>query len=193
MEMQWLSEFEAIGAAAYAMLLGGVIGYERELKNRPAGFRTHMLVAGAAALLMTMSHLALQDPPEADEAIRLTADPLRLVEAVISGVAFIGAGTIFARKSGQQIAGITTAASLLMVAVIGLITGVGNFVLATAATVLTLAVLTVLNVVERLTGMKERGDEGGGSGSDDANEHDAADDDARERDRNRQRRKAARP
>lgn len=170
--MEWLSELEAIGAAAYAMLLGGVIGYERELKNRPAGFRTHMLVAGAAALLMTMSHLALQDPPASDDSIRLTSDPLRLVEAVISGVSFIGAGTIFARKHGQQIAGITTAASLLMVAVIGLIAGVGNFLLATAATVLTLLVLTVLNFVERRLGLHEQGDAGGGGPDNDADEGD---------------------
>jgi putative Mg2+ transporter-C (MgtC) family protein len=155
--MEWLSELEAVGAAAYAMLLGGVIGYERELKNRPAGFRTHMLVAGAAALLMAMSHLALQDPPPADSRIDLTADPLRLVEAVISGVAFIGAGTIFARREGQHIAGITTAASLLMVSVVGLITGVGHFLLATAATILTLLVLTVLNFVERRLGIREKG------------------------------------
>lgn len=160
--MEWLSELEAVGAAAYAMLLGGVIGYERELKNRPAGFRTHMLVAGAAALLMTMSHLALQEPPVSDDRIRLTSDPLRLVEAVISGVSFIGAGTIFARKQGQQIAGITTAASLLMVAVIGLIAGVGHFLLATAATGLTLLVLTLLNLVEKRLGMREQGDAGGG-------------------------------
>lgn len=169
--MEWLSELEAVGAAAYAMLLGGVIGYERELKNRPAGFRTHMLVAGAAALLMAMSHLALQDPPASDDSIRLTADPLRLVEAVISGVSFIGAGTIFARKSGQQIAGITTAASLLMVAVIGLIAGVGHFMLATAATGLTLVVLTLLNFVERRLGLREHGDSGGGPDGDGDDDH----------------------
>jgi putative Mg2+ transporter-C (MgtC) family protein len=160
--MEWLSELQAVGSAAYAMLLGGMVGYERELKNRPAGFRTHMLVAGAAALLMAMSHLALQDPPASDDRIRLTADPLRLVEAVISGVAFIGAGTIFARKRGQHIAGITTAASLLMVAVIGLIAGVGHYLLSFAATVLTLTVLTVLNLVERRLGMRENGDHDGG-------------------------------
>lgn len=169
--MEWLSELEAVGAAAYAMLLGGVVGYERELKNRPAGFRTHMLVAGAAALLMAMSHLALQDPPAVDSSVKLSADPLRLVEAVISGVAFIGAGTIFARKQGQHIAGITTAASLLMVAVIGLLTGVGHYLLATAATVLTLLVLTALNLLERRTGMREAGD----PGEDDDGEPGAAD------------------
>ena len=108
--MDWIAELEVVGAAACAMLLGGVIGYERELKNRPAGFRTHMLVAGAAALLVGISQLALANPPEHDPSIKISVDPLRLVEAVINGVAFIGAGTIFARRAGAPVAGITTAA-----------------------------------------------------------------------------------
>lgn len=149
-----MTEMEAVLAVGYAMLLGGVIGYERELKNRPAGFRTHMLVAGASALLMAISQLALQEVPMHDRSIQVQADPLRLVEAVISGVAFIGAGTIFARRSGGQIAGITTAASLLMVAVIGSITGLRHFLLASAATVLTLGVLSLLNFLERHTRLR---------------------------------------
>lgn len=153
--MDWMAELEVVGWAAGAMLLGGVIGYERELKNRPAGFRTHMLVAGAAALLVGISQLALANPPEHDPSIRIQVDPLRLVEAVINGVAFIGAGTIFARRSGASVAGITTAASLLMVAVIGVVTGLGHFILALAATGLTLCVLTLLNVLERRLGMHE--------------------------------------
>lgn len=153
--MDWIAELEVVGAAACAMLLGGVIGYERELKNRPAGFRTHMLVAGAAALLVGISQLALANPPEHDPSIKVSVDPLRLVEAVINGVAFIGAGTIFARRAGAPVAGITTAASLLMVAVIGVVTGLGHYVLAIAATLLTLVVLTLLNVVERRLGLNE--------------------------------------
>ncbi|TBR14364.1 MAG: MgtC/SapB family protein [Lysobacter sp.] len=151
--MEWSSELEAAATTAAAMLLGGVIGLEREFKNRPAGFRTHMLVAGAAALLMGISQLALTDPPPHDPSIHIQTDPLRLVEAVINGVAFIGAGTIFARRRGAAVAGITTASSLLMVAVIGVMTGLRHFVLAVAATVLTLGVLTLLNYVERRTGM----------------------------------------
>lgn len=157
--MEWTHELEAVGAAALAMLFGGVVGWERELKNRPAGFRTHMLVAGAAALLMALSQLALANPPAHDPSIRIQVDPLRLVEAVINGVAFIGAGTIFARRRGMPVAGITTAASLLMVAVIGVVTGLRHFVLATSATLLTLAVLTVLNLVERRLGLHEPQDE----------------------------------
>lgn len=143
------AQIEIILAAAYAMALGGAIGFERELKNRPAGFRTHMLVAGAAALLVGMGQMVagMQSPLGNDSGIRV--DPLRLVEATIAGVAFIGAGTIFSRRRGEHIAGITTAASLLMVAVIGIAAGLRFHLLALLATAMTLGVLLALNAFER--------------------------------------------
>ena len=137
-----------LAGVAYSMLLGGVIGLERELKDRPAGFRTHMLVAGAAAFLIGIGQLLMLDPQYTRRDL-LTVDPLRLVEAVVAGVSFIGAGTIFAHRGGAAIAGITTAASLLMVAVIGVSVGFRYFLIATAVTLLTLLVLTMLNVFER--------------------------------------------
>ena len=112
--MDWTLQLIVLRDAALAMLLGGVIGFERELKNRPAGFRTHMLVGGAAALLVGLGQLVITDH-RLDSELRLTIDPLRLVEAVIAGVSFIGAGTIFARRGSQVVTGITTAASILMV------------------------------------------------------------------------------
>lgn len=145
--MGWEAQLLTVAVTAYAMLLGGVIGYERELKDRPAGFRTHMLVAGGAALLVGIGRLTLHDP-SLTSAAGLSVDPLRSVEAVIAGVAFIGAGTIFAARGENSVAGITTAASLLMVSIIGVAAGFSYHVLAIAATVLTLLVLTVLNLVE---------------------------------------------
>lgn len=146
--MDILSQWWVVAGTAYAMVLGGVIGYERELKNRPAGFRTHMLVAGAATLLIEIGELLMADT-RYRSAQFLTIDPLRLVEAVVSGVAFIGAGTIFATRSGNSVAGITTAASLLMVAIVGVAVGFGFYVLSLAVTLLTLLVLAVLNLAER--------------------------------------------
>jgi putative Mg2+ transporter-C (MgtC) family protein len=143
MEQLWV-----VGAAAYAMMLGGAIGYERELKNRPAGFRTHMLVAGASSLLIGMGQLAIADP-RFRMPLLINMDPMRLVEAVVAGVSFIGAGTIFASRGGKDVAGITTAASLLMVAVIGACAGLRYHLLALASAVLTLLVLVALDVVER--------------------------------------------
>ena len=153
--MDWQAELTVVATTAYAMALGGVIGFERELKNRPAGFRTHMLVAGASGLLLGIGLLALDQPGMLrSESVR--ADPLRLMEAVVAGVSFIGAGTIFGARGRDTVAGITTAASLLMVAVIGAAAGLRYYWLALAATALTLVVLAVLNVVERRFGIGHR-------------------------------------
>lgn len=136
--------------AAIAMALGGVIGFERELKNRPAGFRTHMLVAGASALLIGVGQLVVDDPRlQGTGGNRLTIDPLRLVEAVVAGVSFIGAGTIFGRRGSEVVVGITTAAAILMVAVIGVMVGFRYHLLAGASTALTLIVLTVIAWAEK--------------------------------------------
>ena len=146
--MDIVDQWWVIAGTAYAMVLGGAVGYERELKNRPAGFRTHMLVAGAATLLIEIGELLMFDTRYRGSQF-IQIDPLRLVEAVVSGVAFIGAGTIFAARSGQGVAGITTAASLLMVAIVGVAVGFGFYLLSLAVTLLTLFVLAVLGYVDR--------------------------------------------
>lgn len=149
--MDWIQQLDTILATGIAMLLSGAIGLERELRDRPAGFRTHMLVGGAAALLVGLGVLVLGEHAAlaSGDGSRLRVDPLRLVEAVIAGVAFIGAGSIIARRRGSGVAGVTTAASLLMVAVIGIACGFGYYLLASLATVLTLVVLALLKFVER--------------------------------------------
>ena len=155
--MDWTEQLHVIISTGVAMLLTGAVGFERELRDRPAGFRTHMLVGGASALLVGLGVLVLGDHAALvdTEGGRLRTDPLRLVEAVIAGVAFIGAGSIFARR-GSGVAGITTAASLLMVAVIGTACGFGYYLLATLATLLTLVVLVLLGVAERMLGRRRR-------------------------------------
>lgn len=145
--MDWIEELRVLPGVLYAMVLGGVIGLERELKDRPAGFRTHMLVAGTAALLLGLGRLVLEDGRHSSAALQI--DPLRLVEAMVAGVSFIGAGTIFASRSGERVQGITTAASLLMVAAIGITVGLRYHLLGLAITLLTLAVLGLLRVIER--------------------------------------------
>lgn len=155
------SESVVLAKMAYAMVLGGAIGLEREIKDRPAGFRTHMLVAAAAAMLTGLGDMALAlNEHQADR--RVNIDPFRLVEAVIAGVAFIGAGTIFAHRGTPVVVGITTAASLLMVAVIGVAAGFGYYWLAGLATALTLAILTVLSRVDRWSGKNATGETGEG-------------------------------
>jgi putative Mg2+ transporter-C (MgtC) family protein len=155
--MEWMAELEAVGAAACAMVLGGVVGYERELKNRPAGFRTHMLVAGAAALLVGLGDLIANHFSAQHSEQMLRIDPIRLIEAVVTAVGFLGAGAIFRRAGGNSIAGLTTAASLLMVATIGIAAGLHAQFLALGATLLTLGVLVVLAWVERRAGTRGAG------------------------------------
>jgi putative Mg2+ transporter-C (MgtC) family protein len=145
MQVEW-SQLWIVAGVAYAMLLGGVVGFERELKNRPAGFRTHMLVCGASAFLVGIGVMVVA---QWDDVGTVRLDPLRLVEAVVAGVSFIGAGTIFATRGGDSVAGITTAASLLMVAAIGAAVGLGYYLIGAGVTLLTLLVLTMLGALER--------------------------------------------
>src|SRR5690606_893530 len=102
------------------MLLGGLIGIEREIGNRPAGFRTHTLVCIGSSLVMLTSEFLIG--AYADISI---PDPARLGAQVISGIGFLGAGTII--KDGSRVRGLTTAASLWVVACIGIAIGAGFY------------------------------------------------------------------
>ena len=154
----WLLQLRIVGAVAIAMILGGAIGFEREMAAKPAGFRTHMLLAGAAALLVGLGDLLVTGFSQAPYAEYLRVDPLRIVEAVVTGVAFLGAGTIFrGGADGTAGSGLTTAASLLLVSGIGITVGVGQHVLAVGVTVLALVVLYAVNRLEgRARGRRAR-------------------------------------
>jgi putative Mg2+ transporter-C (MgtC) family protein len=148
-QQDWQAQVSVLVATGYAMLLGGAVGVERELKDRPAGFRTHMLVAGAAALLVGLGDLLATHYVARPGHDILRLDAMRLISAVVSAVGFLGAGAIFRRNGGDNVSGLTTAASLLMVAVIGIAAGVHANLLALGVTLLTLAVLELLSWVER--------------------------------------------
>ncbi len=148
----WAAQLTVIATTAYAMLLGGVIGFEREIKDRPAGFRTHMLVAGAAALLVGLGDLLAVHFSDEDYRELVQFDPIRLIQAVVAAVGFLGAGAIFRRTGGDTVSGLTTAASLLMVAAIGISAGLHSYILAFGATALTLIVLQLLARFERRLG-----------------------------------------
>lgn len=134
-----------------ALLLGGAIGYEREYRNRPAGFRTHMLVSlGAASVsLLQISMLEeagrlIAENPALGEAVKV--DIGRLGAAVISGIGFLGAGTIFLTRN--YIKGLTTAASLWLVAVAGLSVGMGYHAVGIGTSLLALTVLIALGKLQ---------------------------------------------
>ncbi len=127
-----------------ALVLGGLIGLERESSNRAAGLRTNILVCVGSALVMILSMYGFS---EFVEEANVRTDPARLAAQVISGIGFLGAGVIL--RNGTSITGLTTAATLWVVAAIGLAVGAGEFYMAIAATVLVLFSLLVLNVVEK--------------------------------------------
>ena len=133
---------------ALAALMGGVVGLERETVNRPAGFRTHVLVCVGSALMMIVSmNMYYSFPPGA-------SDPARIAAQVVSGIGFLGAGTIL--REGVNIKGLTTAASLWAIAGIGLACGAGMFVPAGFGTLIIFITLVVLKRVELWVAIKKR-------------------------------------
>ncbi len=148
------SQFDIIGNISLAFLLGGVIGLERETANKPAGFRTHMLVAGASALLIHLGHPLLNQFAAAGSSGWLRADPIRLFEAIITAIAFLGAGTIIRRGGARGVEGLTTASSILMAGVIGICIALHQYLLAVGGTGLTLLSLRLMRYLEKRLGYK---------------------------------------
>jgi putative Mg2+ transporter-C (MgtC) family protein len=122
-----------------AVVFGGLIGLERESHGRPAGFRTHILVSLGSTLIMLVSAYGLQS-------LDTDYDPGRIAAQVISGIGFLGAGTIL--REGANVRGLTTAASLWAVAGIGLAVGIGMYYAAAIATILVVLTLLYLNRFE---------------------------------------------
>jgi len=147
--MNLFFQLQVIGEVLLAMLLGGLIGYDREQANKPAGLRTHMLVAGAAALLVGMSDVLVGRSGEMQAQPARAADPVRIIEAIVTGVSFIGAGTILRHGHRERVEGLTTAAALLVSAAIGISIALHQFVLAGGVTLLTLFVLRVVAALEQ--------------------------------------------
>jgi putative Mg2+ transporter-C (MgtC) family protein len=119
-----ISTLEILERLFLAALLGGVIGWERDLRNKQAGFKTHLLVSVGSAMIMIMSIYGFN---ETIGHINARFDPARLAHGVISGIGFLGAGAIL-RHSNNIVSGITTAATLWVVAAIGLCVGSGFYI-----------------------------------------------------------------
>lgn len=127
--------WEPIGRLGLAVLLGGLIGAERELHDRAAGLRTIMLVSGGSALFTIYSPI-----------LGGAQDPVRIMAGVVSGVGFLGAGVIL--REGGRVSGITTAATIWIAAAVGMGAGAGFYLLAPISAVMVLVVLSVFYVVE---------------------------------------------
>ena len=136
---------ELLLRCGYAVLCGLLIGYERERHDRPAGLRTYALTCLAAAMFMLIA-IELMTAFGADTD-RTRLDPIRVVEAVTAGVAFIAAGAII--QSRGKIHGLTTGAGLWLAGAIGLACGAGSLTLATIGTALALILLLPMRLLEK--------------------------------------------
>ena len=135
------------GKLFIAAILGGIIGWERERRGRPAGLRTHLLVCIGVTLMMLVSeHIFVNYQGYKNDSI-LRIDPARIAAQVVTGIGFLGAGTII--RARASIRGLTTAASLWLVAGIGLAVGSGFILPAAFATVIAIATLVLIPFAER--------------------------------------------
>jgi putative Mg2+ transporter-C (MgtC) family protein len=142
-------QIQILIGVALAMILGAAIGLEREAKDKPAGLRTHMLVAGAAAFLVALSDVAVKRFNVDLGSGLVRSDPIRIIEAVITGISFLGAGTILRHRSSDHVEGLTTAASLLFVAALGVCVALSQVLLAIGVTVLVLVTLRGVGLLRR--------------------------------------------
>jgi len=135
-----MAEHLLLAAAA-----GGIIGLERSYHGRPAGFRTHTLVCTASALLMLVTvYQWMWFIPQDQQ--RITLDPTRMAQGIMTGIGFLGAGVIM--KDGLSVRGLTTAASIWITSAIGVLIGIGFYIPAGFAVVLTLGTLSVFRWIE---------------------------------------------
>ena len=144
----WVEYLELLGALVVAGVLGGVVGLEREIHRRWAGFRTHILVSMGAALFV----LAITALPNATP-----ADVSRVIQGITTGLGFIGAGTILKLTDRLEVKGLTTASTIWVAAALGVTAGLKLYPLAVTAAVLVLVVLTCCRWLEPdCKGMSDR-------------------------------------
>jgi putative Mg2+ transporter-C (MgtC) family protein len=142
-----MPDLTELGAAVLrlvcALAAGGILGWERELRDKPAGLRTNMIVALGAALLVLVG-LRINGPAPAND--QLHADLSRIIQGIIGGIGFLGAGTII--QSRHDVHGLTTASTLWLSAALGISSGLGYYALTLAAVILALLVLVMLGALQ---------------------------------------------
>jgi len=141
-------DLAVLGQAALALLLGGAIGLEREASRKWAGLRTNMLVCLAALLFTRVGLMATEYASLTLAADLVEADPVRIIQAVAVGISFLGAGLVIRDPEENRVRGLTTAATLLTVAPIGIAVAIGHYVLAVGVTLLVLLVLRGVSLLE---------------------------------------------
>jgi putative Mg2+ transporter-C (MgtC) family protein len=145
-ENDFLQELSLLLPLLVASLLAAVLGWERETAGKSAGMRTHILVAIGAAAFVLIGDVAVAHFARYGQLMAF--DPMRIIGAVVTGVSFLGAGTIFVTRGRRRVLGLTTAASIWTTAAVGMFAGFQRYVLAAGVTVLVFVVLRVLGAVE---------------------------------------------
>src|SRR5687768_8748548 len=143
---RWPAEYAA--RLLLAMVAGGLVGIERELRGRQAGFRTNILVCVGSCLTMIVSINFASRPWPHEPNVNMNIDPARIAYGVMTGIGFLGAGTII--KHGVAVRGLTTAAAMWCVAAVGLAAGFGMYTLTFIATILIVAALWILDYLESM-------------------------------------------
>lgn len=139
-----------------ATALTGIVGFERERAEKPAGFRTNMIVGGASCLLVNLTYILSSSLESAISLDIVQADPIRVLEAIVVGVSFIGGGTILKSPQKQKVRNLTTAATLLYSAGIGISVALEQYLLALGLSILALMVNYVIGWIEiKLNGIKK--------------------------------------
>jgi putative Mg2+ transporter-C (MgtC) family protein len=147
-DSSWLSVFSegALWKLLLALLLGGLVGLEREWHGRAAGLRTHVLVCLGATILLIAARSASELFSDTSSLERLVLDPNRISAGIVTGIGFLGAGAIL--RTGDLIRGLTTAGCIWFVAALGIVIGNGLYGLAVISTLLVLLVLIVFDILE---------------------------------------------
>jgi putative Mg2+ transporter-C (MgtC) family protein len=141
-------ELHNIGLVALAAAFGGIVGFEREFADKPAGLRTHMFVCAASTMLMLLGDAVLDQFQQEDGLHSVSADPIRIIQAIVVGISFLGAGTIV-HQGNERVEGLTTAASILLTSGIGIAIAVGQLVFAGGTAVLTVGILAIVGWTEK--------------------------------------------
>lgn len=137
-----------------AMLLTGIIGWEREIGHKPAGLRTNMIVGASAALLISIGRVLAHTYMNGEVSHFMQYDPMRLIQAIVVGISFIGAGTILKSREDEEIHYLTSAATILLSAGVGICVATQAYVLAVGLCLLVFVVNRLLGKYEKRFGKK---------------------------------------
>ena len=157
--MELTSQLSVLVLVIIAAVLGGLIGLERELSHKSAGLRTHMFVAASAAVLIVLGSYILPYFVAGSPMLDFRTDPTRLIQAIVAGISFIGAGVIFKDVGHHAIRNMTTATSVLFTATVGIAVGLQLIYLAIGMSVFIILMNLILIKVEKNIHPKDYKDE----------------------------------